>query len=178
LNIISNIVTNITPNWGNKTKNITITEISNMWTLVDNAAISLSNIEVLYNQASNEKLKDLLKDIRDNSTTKMIDEISSILRESKVEPPSGFRRRDMSNENLQKNDAMLTDAEIAVTVEAALIGALSYINSSMVQASNSNIATMYLKCYNEVAQYLAKLMDLSKEGSWVNVPPTLNNVKQ
>ena len=125
-----------------------------------------------------KSLKKLLKDIRDNSTVKMIDEFTSLLNTTKVQPPLAFKKRDMSNENYQKNDAMLTDAEIANVAGTALIGALSFINLSMIQSSNPNMALMYLKYYNEVAQYLAKLMTLAKEASWLSVSPTLKNIKQ
>jgi len=178
LNLISNIIPVLAPNIGNKSENITITEISNIWAMLDNAMISLSNIEVIHNQASNEKLKKLLKDIRDNSTTKMIDEFTGILNIAKVQSPAGFKKREMVKENIQKNDSMLTDAEIALTAAVALEGALTCVNNSMVQSSNTKIALMYLKYYNDIAQYLAKLMDMCKEGSWSNTPPTLKNIKQ
>lgn len=166
-------------NLGKKVEeSLTITEISNLWSLMDNSLISLSHIEVLHNQSSNDTLKRILKDIRDNLTKKMIENANSLLEEAKVEPPSGYSRRDLESKNYQKNDAMLTDAEIASTVLATLGGSLTYFYYAMLQATNPIIASMYLDFFNDTAKKASKLMELAIDNSWINKPPTLNNVKQ
>jgi len=170
MNLITNFVT--------KTNEITITEISNCWSLMDNALISLSNIEVLHNQCSNNKLQKMLKDVRDNLTTEIIQKMTTILKNVKVEPPSGFSRRDIENANYQKNDAMLTDSEIATTVLATLGGSLNFYYYAMLQSTNPSIGAIYLKFYDDTAKNASKLLLLAKESSWINIPPTLNKIKQ
>jgi hypothetical protein len=166
-------------NLGNKVEeNITITEVSNLCSLMDNSLISLSHIEVLYNQSSNDTLKKILKDIRDNLTTKMIEKANDILEEAKVEPPSGYSRRDLESKNYQKNDAMLTDAEIASTVLTTLGGSLTYFYYAMLQATNIVIASIYLNFFNDTAKEAGKLMELAIASSWINKPPSMNNIKQ
>lgn len=159
-------------------ENLSITEVSNLWALMDNALISLSQIEVLHNQSSNDTLKNILKDIRDNLTKQMIEKPNSLLEEAKVEPPSGYSRRDLESKNFQKNDAMLTDAEIANTVLSTLGGSLTFFYYGILQATNPAIASMHLNFFNETAKQATKLAEFAIASSWINKPPTLNNIKQ
>ena len=73
---------------------------------------------------------------------------------------------------------MFTDAEIANTVLTTLSGSLSFIYYGMLQSANSSIAQMYLNFFNDTARHASILLELSKDSSWINVPPTMINVKQ
>lgn len=157
---------------------LTITEVANLWSLMDNSLISLSHIEVMHNQSSNDTLKKILRDIRDNLTKDMIEKTNSLLEEAKIEPPSGYSRRDLESKNYQKNDAMFTDAEIASTVLATLGGSLTYFYYAMLQAANPAIALMCLNFFNNTAKQSAKLMELAIASSWINKPPSMENIKQ
>ncbi|GIP24183.1 DUF3231 family protein [Paenibacillus sp. J22TS3] len=145
-------------------------EIFGVWQCSTKGKGSLSSFQAYLNHAGDKDLKDILKDLIDQ-TTREIKEADEILLANGIPPVPAFPERPPADLEEIPVGARFSDPEIGAAVATAV--SMGIVEASQVIAISirEDIGALFLKNHGLKAALGARILRLLKDKGWLVPPP-------
>lgn len=144
-------------------------EAAGLYGVVAQGRYNLAMLEVLYNHAQDEDLKNLIKEAMTTQTRVVIDQSEEMLQENGSHIPNlSFRRRTLHKHQLNIDpDAKLTDGEIAIAVGTMGKASQTAMLAALHQSYQLDVALMYRDLLYKGLEWDYKLLQLMLKRGWL-----------
>lgn len=152
-------------------KPLNVMEVTNLWFFLLGTETTMRNEEIGYNLAQDVELKQLLRDIKENTHIPIRNEISEFLKKEGVPLPPTTPEKPIGDYRDIPEGAKLNDEEIANLMSYNLAQGVMYASRGLTESIRADVGLIFSKIIMKktisgltVKQYLGR-------HEWLRIPP-------
>lgn len=124
---------------------LNVMEVSNLWFFLLGTEISMRNEELGYNLVQDPELKEMIKDIRENTHIPIKEEISQFLKKEGVPLPPSTPEKPVGDYRSIPEGAKLSDEEMVNLLSYNLASGVNHASRGLTESIRADVGLLFSK---------------------------------